>query len=432
MVELVSALVHSPAQVTLPHGIQDPARPLAGVTVLDLTVALAGPIATALLAGLGARVIKIEGPDTLDSSRNNAPYLGIDGVTLTRRHADDISISALNRLRNKLGVTLNLKHPRGRALYGDLVRHADVVVDNFSRGALDRLGVGYDFVRRENPRAIYCSITGFGHDTAGPAKAMDAIIQALSGVMQVSGTADDPPVRVGLPVADLVTPLFAVIGVLSALHMAQRTGCGQHVDISMLGALTSLMAGEAFDVLEDLGIALRTGQTVPRLAPFGVYRTRTGHIALCAPTDTFASGLFRAMKRTELQSDPRFVSRDGRVEHSAELDSLIAQWTREFDSAPLLQLLREHDVPAAEVRHPRDAVRDPRVTARAECVPLSHPTHGATADVLGMGIPIRFSAATAALDRPPPEPGEHNAYVYGELLGYSPHQLAALAAEGAV
>ena len=235
------------------------------MTVLDLTVALAGPFATALLAGLGARVIKIEGPGALDTSRSNAPYLGADGVSLVRRRDDDVSISALNRLRNKLGIRLDLKQAAGRAVYGDLVDQADVVVENFSRGTLDRLGVGFDFVHARNPRVVYGSITGFGHDAPGPSKAMDAIIQALSGVMHVSGTSADPPLRFGLPVADLVAPLFGVIGVLAALQMAQRTGVGQRVDVSMLGALTALMAGEAFDVLEELGIPLRTGRTVPRL-----------------------------------------------------------------------------------------------------------------------------------------------------------------------
>jgi CoA:oxalate CoA-transferase len=412
--------------------VHEPARPLAGVTVLDLTVALAGPFATALLAGLGARVIKIEGPKSLDTSRNNAPYLGIDGVTLARQRSDDVSIAALNRLRNKLGVTLDLKHPRGRVVFGDLVQKADVVVENFSRGTLDRLGVGYDFVRQQNPRVVYCSITGFGHDTPGPAKAMDAIIQALSGVMQISGAEHDPPMRIGLPLADLIAPLFGVIGVLSAIHMAQRTGVGQRVDVSMLGALTALMAGEAFDVLETLGIPLRTGPTVPRLAPFGVYPTKAGHIALCAPTDAFARSLFRAMARPELATDPRFDSRDQRVAHSSVLDALIAEWTRAFDTAPLLRLLEEHGVPSAEVRHPREAVRDPRVVARAECVPLVHPTHGVTADVQGMGLPIRFSEASASFDRPPPWPGEHNAFVYGELLGYAENERAALRDEGVI
>lgn len=408
------------------------ARPLADLTVLDLTVALAGPFATALLAGLGARVIKIEGPDTLDTSRGNAPYLGADGLKLKRERDDDISLSALNRLRNKLAISLNLKHPEAREVFADLLRHADVVVENYSRGTLERLGVGYDFARTINPRVVYCSITGFGSDSQGPAKAMDTIIQALSGVMHVSGRAEEPPLRIGLPLADLIAPMFGVIGLLSALHVAGRTGKGQHVDVSMLGSLSALMAGEAFDALESLGIPMRTGETVPRLAPFGIYTAADGHIALCAPIDTFVRRLFEAVERPELADDPRFRSRDARVQHSVELDAVISRWSRDQTVMSALATLARHDVPAAEVRTPRAAVRDPRVVARRECVPLLHPVHGATADVMGMGIPICFSDAEALFDRPPPSPGEHNSQVYEQLLGYSPERLAALAERGVI
>jgi len=228
-----------------------------------------------------------------------------------------------------------------------------------------------------------------------------------------------------------VTPLFGVIGVLSALHMAQRTGIGQHVDVSMLGTLSALVAGEGFDVLESLGIPLRTGQTVPRLAPFGVYATQDGHIALCAPTDAFVLSLFRAMEQPNLALDDRFCSRDARVSNSRALDQQVAQWAVGYTTSALIERLSEHGVPAAEVRDPHAAVRDPRVVARGECVPIAHPLHPEVT-VQGMGIPITFSAATAVLDRPPPRPGEHNEYVYGQLLGYSPGQLAALRTQGVI
>jgi CoA:oxalate CoA-transferase len=406
--------------------------PLADVVVLDLTIALAGPFASALLAGLGARVIKIEGPDTPDTSRSNAPYLGKHGVTLTRQDATDVSISALNRLRNKQGVRLNLKHPRARDVFADLLRKSDVLVENYSQGTLERLGVGYGFARSINPKLVYCSITGFGVDSQGPNKAMDAIIQALSGVMQVSGSPNDPPTRIGLPVADMITPLFGVIGILSALHMARLTGAGQQVDVSMLGSLTALMAGESFDVLESLGIPLRTGATVARLAPFGVYATQGGHIAICAPTDVFAAGLFRALMKPELASDVRFATRDARVANGPQLDAMIEAWTRTLSTEAATTALLAQGVPAAEVRSPRAAVRDTRVLAREECVPLEHPEHGRTAEIYGMGVPIKFSQAHAGFDRPPPRVGEHNQLVYGELLGYGADKLRELTELGVI
>jgi CoA:oxalate CoA-transferase len=401
--------------------------PLEGLTVLDLTTALAGPFATLLLAGLGATVIKIEDPARSDSSRSNPPYLGPEGATLARQHADDISVSALNRLRNKLGVTLNLKHPEARAVYADLVKTADVIVENFSRGALDRMGVGYNFAQQINPRIVYCSITGFGSaGEAGSGKAMDAIIQALSGVMMTSGGPKDPPVRIGVPFADLTAPLFAVIGALAAIYQAQRTGLGQHVDVSMLGVMTMMVAGEPFDLLERCGVPQRTGLTVPRLAPFGIYRTTDGFVAICAPTETFAHSLFHAIGRPELAEDPRFAERDARVLNVSEVDAMVEAFTGSRTSADVIAALEKGGVPAAEVRDPQDAVRDPRVVSRGETVPLAHPQYGVVEDVYGMGMPIKFSRAQAGFDQPPPAPGEHNHAVYCGLLGYSAERVEEL------
>ncbi len=404
-------------------------RPLDGVTVLDLTIALAGPFATLLLAGLGARVIKVENPAGGDPCRSNPPYLGEKGASLTRRHPDDFSISALSRLRNKLGITLNLKSPDARAVVADLLRQSHIVVENFSRGTLDRLGVGYSFACEVNPRVVFCSITGFGTDAdAGGGKAMDTIVQALSGVMLTSGMPDDPPVRVGVPFGDLCAPLFGVIGVLAALRQAERTGIGQHVDVSMLGALTAMVAAEPFDILERCGVPQRTGQTVPRLAPFGVYRSSDGYIAICAPTEIFARSLFSVMGRPELEEDPRFTTRDLRVLHVRELDAIVEQFTRSLSTAEAVARFEQAGVPAAEVRDPNAGVRDPRLIARGETVPIVHPQYGAVDDVIGMGMPIRFSAAATGFDRPAPRLGEHNRFVYGEILGYPASKLQDLEA----
>ena len=402
-------------------------RPLDGITILDFTNALAGPFATLLLAGLGAHVIKIENPQGGDPCRTNAPYLGAEGAKLVRENQDDISISALNRLRNKYGITLNLKNPKAKEIYADLLRHADIVIENFSNGVMDRLGIGYESTREINPRIIFCSISGFGSGNDG--KALDTIIQALSGVMHTSGNAGEPPVRVGVPFADLVTPLYGVIGVLAALQQRERTGVGQHVDVSMLGVMTSLVAAEPFDLLERLGIEPRTGQTMPRLAPFGVYAASDGHLAICAHLDTFALSLFRAMERHDLTDDSRFNTRDNRVKNDKELDAIIETWTKSLTLAELLPRLEAAGVPSAEVRAPGIAVRDPRVLKRGETVPLTHPEFGAVEEVYGSGIPIRFSAAVAGFDQPAPSIGEHNELVYSGMLGYSAEKIAGLQSE---
>jgi crotonobetainyl-CoA:carnitine CoA-transferase CaiB-like acyl-CoA transferase len=405
-------------------------RPLEDLTVLDVTTALAGPFATLLLAGLGARVIKIENPLVPDSSRTNAPYIGKEGARLVRREEDDISVSAVNRLRNKLGVTLNLKAPGASEVFAGLVRKADVVVENFSPGALDRLGAGYSAARQVNPKIVYCSLTGFGSDNQG--KAVDAIIQALSGLMLTSGTTGAPPVRVGVPIADLFAPLFCVIGVLAAVHQARLTGAGQHVDVSMLGVMTAMVAAEPFDALARCGVEQRTGTTLPRLAPFGIYPASDGFVAICAYTDAFAHGLFDAMGRGGLAFDPRFATRDARVENVAEVDALVEEFTARRSTAELLAALEAAGVPAAEVRDPKDAVKDSRVVRRGETVPLLHPKFGAVDDLYGVGIPIRFSESEVGFDKPPPGIGEHNALVYREFLGYSPDRIEALRAAGVI
>jgi crotonobetainyl-CoA:carnitine CoA-transferase CaiB-like acyl-CoA transferase len=407
--------------------------PLAGLTILDLTHALAGPFATFLLAGLGARVIKIENPGAPDPCRQNPPYLGERGVSLCRRSESDVSVSALNRLRGKYGITLNLKEARGREIFSDLLRQADIVVENFSAGTLERLGIGYSTARTINARVIYCSISGFGATkTNGSGKAMDSIVQALSGLMMTSGTPADPPVRVGVPVADLLAPVFGVVGILAALRQREITGTGQQVDVSMLGVLTSLVAAEPFDVLEACGLPQRTGRMVPRLTPFGIYESADSHVAICAPSEQFARGVFAAIGHPEFETDPRFATRDARVEHVDELNGVIEAFTRTVPTVALVSLLEQHGVPAAEVRSPGEAVRDPRVRARGETVPLDHPQFGRVADVIGMGVPITFSEAKAPSMRPAPGVGQDNALVYGEWLGYGQAAVEKLRADGVI
>lgn len=414
----------SAAEQHIPH-----TGPLAGLTVLDMTLALAGPYATFLLAALGARVIKVENPAAPDPCRENAPFLGARGVSLGRGSADDVSISALNRLRGKYAITLDLKREGSRAVFADLARKADILVENFSPGAMQRLGVDYAFAKSVNPRLVYCSISGYGAGQ-GSGKAMDSIIQALSGLMLTSGTSEEPPVRVGVPVADLLAPVFAVTGVLAALRQRDATGSGQHVDVSMLGVLSSLVAAEPFDLLEACGIPQRTGRTVPRLAPFGIFESADGYVAICAPTEHFARGVFAAMERADLAADPRFATRDARVENVAAMHACLEEFTRHRPTAQVVEMFERHGVPAAPVRSPAEAVRDPRVIGRGETVPVEHPRYGRVADVIGPGLPIRFSAMPDCAARPAPGVGQDNDLVYGQWLGYDAATLARLRAAG--
>jgi crotonobetainyl-CoA:carnitine CoA-transferase CaiB-like acyl-CoA transferase len=250
--------------------------------------------------------------------------------------------------------------------------------------------------------------------------------------MMTAGEPDQGPVRFGLPIGDLLAPLYAVIGTVAALLQAEHTGEGQHIDVSMLGALTSLMACEPFDAFDAVGLPQRTGSMVPRLAPFGIFPAADGHIALCAPTDAFARGVFLAMGREDLVDDERFRTRDQRVARADEVHGMISAWSKGLPVEEALDALTRHGVPAAEVRDPSKAVRDPLVRAREEVVPIEHPIYGAVADLSATGVPIRFSGAEVGLHSPPPTLGEHNRLIYGEVLGYSDEELAALAQQSVI
>ncbi|WP_146340358.1 CaiB/BaiF CoA-transferase family protein [Nesterenkonia sp. NBAIMH1] len=405
--------------------------PLHGKTVVDLTTALAGPYATLLLSGLGARVIKVENPVRGgDSSRNNSPYISAEGLSAQRTSPEDMSVSMMLRGRGKESMTLNLKHPESRAVLMDVIRDADILVENYSAGVTKRLGIDYASVRTVNEKLVYTSISGFGAGSdSGDRKAMDTIVQALSGIMTTAGEPDDPPVRFGLPVGDLVAPLSAVIGTLGAVLHAERTGEGQHVDVSMLGALTSLVACEPFDALESVGFPLRTGAYVPRLAPFGTFEAVDGWFAICAPTDQFAAGVLRAIGRPDLLESEDFGTRDARVTNSKRLHGLIAGWAAEQTLEAALGALDREGAPAAPVRTTAEAVRDPQVTERREVVPLEHPEFGHFDGLLGSGMPFRYSSSAAQLQPTAPHLGQHTASILGDL-GYTQETIASLGEDG--
>jgi crotonobetainyl-CoA:carnitine CoA-transferase CaiB-like acyl-CoA transferase len=406
--------------------------PLADVTVVDLTRALSGPYATLLLAGLGATVIKIEEPGPGDVARGNVPYAGRDGITRLPTHEDDMSVPFLERCRGKLGITLNLKHDTGREVLADLIRRSDIVVENFSAGTAERLGIGYDWARSINRRVVYTSISGFGSSATEDGKAYDLITQALSGLTLASGTVDEPPVRVGLPLGDAIAPLFAVIGTVAALHSAQRTGEGQHVDVSMLGALTSMVAIEPWQAYEAVEMQPRTGNFLNRLAPFGLFEAQDGYVAICAANDRFFERLPTALDMPWLLTDPRFARRAERASNADAIHAVLAAWVRTRTCRDVVEHLAGFDVPAAPVRTPVEAICDSRVRERGETVPLEHPVYGTVADLVGSGVPIVLSRDASRVQGAAPLLGQHNSHVYGDLLGYSTERVAAMAAEGVI
>lgn len=408
-------------------------RPLAGIRVLDLTVALSGPYATLLLGGLGAEVIHIEAPGGSDIARTNPPFVGPRGVRFDHMADDEVSLSIVNRGRNKKSVTLDLKSEKGRALFFELAKHADVVVENMSDGTAARLNVAYEDVRKHNPRIVYASINAMGDPSLYPGlKGMDIIVQALSGLMEVTGFADGPPLRSGIPMADMIAPLFAVNGLLAALIERGRTGEGQHVKVSMLDCLASMVAEEHFDVMLEHGYAMRSGNYHDRLAPFGVYATKDGHVAIVAFTPAWLEGLTEAMDRQDLLADPRFSGRGPRMKNASALNAIIEAWTKERTSNDVVNELQvKRGVPAVPVRKPQDVLHDPRLHETGAVVYLEHPKL-AGVRAAGTGMPIKFSRSTAVLDRPTAEIGADNDEILGGLLALSPEAMATLRAEGII
>ncbi len=386
-----------------------------------------------------------------------APVASHDGVSR--------SLSFLDRARGKEAITLDLKHPDAASVVADLAARADLVVQNWSPGVAERLGVDFEALVRHNPAIVVASITGFGLDAqpdeVPTAKAMDSIIQAMSGFMLSAGAPGDPPVMNGVPVADLTAPLFAVIGSLAAVHDARRTGRGRLVDVSMLGALTSLVAAEPHGAYEALGRSSRPGRSVARLAPFGVFATADGHVALCAPTDAFAHRLLELVGLAP--DDARFADRPARVANHADLDRHLDEWAARRSTAEAVAELAAVGVPAAPVRTPAEAVADPLVVRRGEVAPIVDPLDPDRPldGVVGPGVPISFRAATstaastaasmsgsdgpadpdpaeqASPDGPGPAAvapaiGEHNLAVYQDLLGYDAARLRQLESDGVI
>ena len=408
-------------------------RPLQGIRVLDLTVALAGPYGSLLLGGLGAEVIRVESPGGGDIARNNPPYVGREGVHFGVRHEEDVSLTILNRARNKKSITLDLKSEQGLALFMELVKECDVVIENASEGVTARLGVDYESVRKANPKIVYASIKAFGEPSPYPnLKGMDIIVQALSDIMDVTGVADGPPTRWGLPIADLVAPLYAVNGILAALIHRGRTGEGQLVQVSMLDCLSSMVAEEHFDVFFANGYPKRSGNFQDRLVPFGVYGTRDGHVAMVAFQPDWFRNLMEAIGKPEMAVDPRYATRGPRMKHATEINATIEEWTRQHSTEEVIRELQEkRGVPAAPVRSPLDVLKDPVLQARGAVVKLEHPGL-ADVDAMGMGLPIRFSQTPVQFDQPAQELGASNEAIYRDLLKLPDDRLRQLRDEGVI
>ena len=394
--------------------------PLAGITVLDFGQIYQGPYATMLMAKGGANVIKIEPPRGEPLRRR---VLATGGDTT-------LPMAMLNA--NKRGVTLNLKDPRGKDLLKQMVSRADVLLENFSPGTMDGLGVGYDVLKAVNPRLVYATGTGFG--ITGPDRdnlAMDFTIQAASGIMSVTGDPNGPPMKAGPTLVDFMGGIHLYAGVVTALYQRTVTGEGQLVEVAMQETVYPSLAS-SYDYYR------RTGKAPPRAgnrqaglssAPYNAFPTTDGHVAVHVVTEEHWPNLLRAMGREDLLNDPRFATHVTRAAHMEETEAVVAAWTSVRGKNEVAAALKAHRVPCAPVRNAIEVMNDAHMHERGMLQHVQHPSLG---DVILPNSPLRLHGAERPDPIPSPSLGQDNKAIYGDWLGLGRDAVAKLQADGVI
>ena len=401
-------------------------EPLKGLKVLAVTVYLAGPFCSMNLARMGAEVIKVEIPGKGDPVRGNGPFAGPDGVHVRPTTDQDISTRFLKRTQGVKSVTVDLKNPKGKQMFLDMAEKCDVILENLAPGSLRRIGLGYEDVAKVNPGIVYCSISGYGQ--TGPyadKPAHDPQIQGMSGLMDINGEEERPPVKVGFYIGDLVTPMFACYSILSALREKDRTGQGQYLDVSMMDTLVSMMFMENLEEAIADGTPLRTGN-ISRSGPTGLYETKNGDLSLTVTSDDQWGRLSRALNAPELLEDLRFsdyVARTTNVEDARkEVQRLIGEFTLE----DALKRLEEFDVPCAPVRTAKEVMEDQHFWDRGSLLPMLNAATGGQVDGVASGFPVKFSGGELPEIPGAPTLGMHNKEIFSKYLGLSEQDLKKL------
>ena len=406
------------------------AGPLSHIRVLDLSRVLAGPWAGQNLADLGAEVIKVERPKSGDDSRAfGPPWLKTAAGEETRESAYFASAN-----RGKKSITVNLSKPEGQRLVRDLSAQCDVLLENYKFGDLARYGLGYDDLRKINPRLIYCSVTGFGQ--SGPYRerpGYDFMIQGMGGLMSITGEKDDQPgggpQRVGVPIVDIMTGMYASIAVCAAIAHRAESGVGQHLDLALLDTQVAFLANQGMNYLATGEAPGRLGNAHPNIVPYQTFKTSDGDIILACGNDNLFGKFCDVAGCRELVADPRFATNGKRVENRAELTRLLEGIFKGRTTREWVEMLETAGVPNGPINNIKQVFEEPQVVARGLRIELDHPTAGAVPLVAS---PMRFSGTPLEFKAPPPTLGQHTDEILRSVLKLGDADIARLRAEGIV
>jgi formyl-CoA transferase len=393
-------------------------RPLSGLRVLDLSRVLAGPYCAMLLGDLGAEVIKVEEPTRGDETRTwGPPYVG----------GESGYYMGINR--NKRGMTLNLKHPDALPVFDRLIVRSDILIQNFKAGTLERLGRGDEVLERLNSRLIRLAISGFGPD--GPYRdrpAYDFVLQAMVGLMSITGEPNGEPMRLGVAVVDVVTALYGALGVLGALHAREQSGLGQRVDVSLLESGVAMLVNIASNYLNSGTAPARHGNAHANIVPYQTFRASNGYIAVAIGNDGQYAKLCDILGNSGLATDEKYATNKARVSNRQQLVPILQDYFSRNTVGHWTDAMLAAGLPAGPINTVDQVFEDPQVLARDMVKRIAHPTAG----TIGMvGFPFKFSRNLAGIDRHPPLLGEHTGEILAEI-GYGATDIERLRAEGAV
>lgn len=406
------------------------AGPLTDIRVLDLSRVMAGPWCSQILADLGAEVIKIERPGNGDETRAwGPPWLPDKNNNATGEAAYYLSAN-----RGKYSLAVDLKQAEGQQIIADLAGNADIFLENFKPGSLERKGLDYTAIRKLNPGIIYCSITGFGQ--TGPRSGdagYDYLIQGLGGLMSITGIKDGQPgagpLRTGIPIADLATGLYAAIAILSALHHREQTGQGQYIDMALLDSLVALLGNQAQNYFLGDDVPGRSGALHPNLAPYQPFAAADGNVIIAIGNDAQFQRLCQALERHDLAVDKRFCTNAQRVLHRNVLAQEIGGVTATHNSEALIQLLAKSAIPCGPVNTLEEVFAEPQVVHRQMQIELDHPVSG---KVSAVANPIRFSETTIEYNKSPPLLGADTDDILQRYLGKNQDEIDVLRRKGVI